>query len=106
LLLTVPGISTQLTAIRILAEIGADMSVFETAKQLTSWAELTPQNQESASKKAVIAIARKLLTAIWHVLSQNETYNADLYRKADKPPVVRELTIRLRLLHSCVARVL
>lgn len=139
LLLTVPGISTQLTAIRILAEIGADMSVFETAKQLTSWAGLTPQNQESAGKKkttrigragayikpllvqialscgksnkcpelknkyldlkkrrggkkAVIAIARKLLTAIWHILSKNETYNFELYRKADKPPVTRELT--------------
>ena len=139
LLLTVPGISAELTAIRILAEIGADMSVFETAKQLTSWAGLTPQNQESAgkkkttrigragaylkpllvqialscgksdkcpelknkyldlkkrrgSKKAVIAIARKLLTAIWHILSKNETYNAELYRKADKPPVARELT--------------
>ena len=31
LLMAVPGISTQLTAIRILAKIGADMSVFETA---------------------------------------------------------------------------
>ena len=139
LLLTVPGISTELTAIRILAEIGADMSVFETAKQLTSWAGLTPQNQESAGKKkttrigragaylkpllvqialsygksdkcpelknkylalkkrrggkkAVIAIARKLLNAIWHILSKNQTYNADLYIRADKPPVARELT--------------
>jgi len=139
LLLTVPGISTELTAIRILAEIGADMSVFETAKQLTSWAGLTPQNQESAGKKkttrigragaylkpllvqialscgrsdkcpelknkylalkkrrggkkAVIAIARKLLTAIWHILSKNETYNAELYTRADKPPITRELT--------------
>jgi transposase len=42
LLITVAGIGTKLTAIRILAEIGADMSVFETAKQLTSWAGLTP----------------------------------------------------------------
>ena len=139
LLLTVPGISTELTAIRILAEIGADMSVFETAKQLTSWAGLTPQNQESAGKKkttrigragaylkpllvqialncgksdkcpelknkyldlkkrrggkkAIIAIARKLLTAIWHILSKNETYNAELYKKVDSPPFTRELT--------------
>jgi hypothetical protein len=139
LLMTVPGISTKLTAIRILAEIGADMSVFETAKQLCSWAGLTPQNQESAGKKkttrigragaylkpllvqialacgksdkcpelknkylalkkrrggkkAVIAIARKLLTAIWHILSKNEAYNAELYHKADKPPLARELT--------------
>jgi len=139
LLMTVPGISTKLTAIRILAEIGADMSVFETAKQLTSWAGLTPQNQESAGKKkttrigragaylkpllvqialncgksdkcpelknkyltlkkrrggkkAVIAIARKLLTAMWHILTKNEAYNAELYQKADKPPVSRVIT--------------
>lgn len=139
LLMTVPGVSTPLTAIRILAEIGADMSVFETAKQLTSWAGLTPQNQESAGKKkttrigragaylkpllvqialavgkseknpelknkylalkkrrggkkAVIAIARKLLTAIWHILSKGEAYNAELYRQADKPPTTREFT--------------
>ncbi len=44
LLLTVPGISDAFTAIRILAEIGADMSVFETSKHLCSWAGLTPQN--------------------------------------------------------------
>ena len=139
LLLTVPGIKEPLTAIRILAEIGADMSVFETSKQLCSWAGLTPQNHESAGKKkttrigragdylkpllvqivlavaksnkypelnnklqalkkrrggkkAVIAIARKLLTAIWHILSKNEAYNSELYRKSDKPPKKRELT--------------
>ncbi len=140
LLMTVPGISTPLTAVRILAEIGADMSVFETAKQLVSWAGLTPQNQESAGKKkttrigragaylkpllvqialavsksdkhpelrnkylalkkrrggkkAVIAIARKLLTAIWHILIKSESYNAELYRESsDKPPVAREFS--------------
>ena len=139
LLLTVPGIKSPLTAVRILAEIGADMSVFETSKRLCSWAGLTPQNQESAGKKkttrigragaylkpllvqctfavsksekhpefknkfqslkkrrggkkAVIAIARKLLTAIWHILEKKEAYNAELYQKADKPPKSRELT--------------
>jgi len=139
LLLTVPGISESLTAVRILAEIGADMSVFETSKQLCSWAGLTPQNQESAGKKkttriaragaylkpllvqialavsssdkhielkskyqalkkrrggkkATIAIARKLLTAAWHMLSKNEAYNAELYHNVDKPPASRELT--------------
>ena len=139
LLMTVPGISAPLTAIRILAEIGADMSVFETAKHLCSWAGVTPQNNESAGKKkttriaragaylkpllvqivlaacvsdkypelkdkflalkkrrgqkkAVIAIARKLLTAIWHILYKNEPYNAELYLRADKPPANRVLT--------------
>ena len=140
LLMTVPGIGEPLTAIRILAEIGANMSVFETSKLLCSWAGLTPQNKESAGKKkttrisraggwlkpllvqialaavksdkfpelknkflalkkrrggkkAVIAIARKLLTAIWHMLSKKEPYNSELYRKADNPPVKRELSL-------------
>ena len=43
-------------------------------------------------KKAVIAIARKLLTAIWHILSKSEAYNAELYRQIDRPPVAREFT--------------
>jgi len=139
LLMTVPGITTPLTAVRILSEICADMSVFKTSKLLCLWAGLTPQNQESAGKKkttrigrsgdylkpllvqivlnyaksdkhpelknklqalkkrrggkkATIAISRKILTAIWHILSKNEPYNAELYHKADKPPKNRELT--------------
>lgn len=137
LLMSVPGIGCKFTAIRILAEIGIDMSVFETAKHLTSWAGLTPQNNESANKKkttrisragaflkplliqvalgavrtcpwlsdkyhalkkrrghkkAIIAIARKILTAIWHMLFKQELYNLDLYQKSDLPPVNRVLT--------------
>jgi hypothetical protein len=139
LLLTVPGISDPMTAIRIIAEIGADMTVFETAKRLTSWAGLTPQNNESAGKKkttrigkagayikplllqvsiaasrskkhpeivgkfqslkkrrggkkAHVAIARRLLTAIFHMLLKHETYNAELYRKAEIAPKKRSFT--------------
>jgi transposase len=58
LLMTVPGIGSPFTAIRILAEIGADMSVFETSKHLCSWAGLVPQNNESANKKKTTRIAR------------------------------------------------
>jgi transposase len=123
LLCTVPGISDPMTAIRILAEIGTDMTQFESAKHLCSWAGLTPQNNESAgkkkttrigkagqyikpllvqcalaasnprsklhqeilskyqqlkkrrgSKKARVAIARRLLTACYHILLKNEAY--------------------------------
>lgn len=139
LLLTVPGIKEPMTAIRIIAEIGSDMSVFETAKHLTSWAGLTPQNNESAGKKkttrigksgayikpllvqialaasrgnkypeirvkyqslkkrrggkkATIAIARRLLTAIFHMIRNGETYNPVLYIKEELPPVSRQIT--------------
>lgn len=139
LLLTVPGIKEPMTAIRILAEIGVDMSVFETAKHLTSWAGLTPQNNESAGKKkttrigkagayikpllvqvalaasrgdkypevkskhlslkkrrggkkATIAIARRLLTAIYHMLKNGEIYNPNLYVREEVPPPSRQIT--------------
>ena len=58
LILTVPGISDPMTAIRILAEIGADMGQFESAKHLCSWAGLTPQNNESAGKKKTTRIGK------------------------------------------------
>ena len=139
LLLTVPGIHDAFTAIRILAEIGADMSVFETSKHLCSWAGLTPQNAESAGKKkttrigksgaylkplliqvalaasrsekhpeiygkklalqkrrgkkkAIIAIARRILTAIYHILNKNEPYNPAAYTKNDASPVARQIS--------------
>ena len=44
-------------------------------------------------KKSIIAISRILLTAIYNILKKNEPYNAELYHKADKPPVLREVTV-------------
>ena len=37
-------------------------------------------------KKAIIAIARMLLTAIYNILKKNEPYNAELYRRCNTPP--------------------
>lgn len=44
-------------------------------------------------KKAIIAIARMLLTALYHMLKNEENYNAELYRKSDLLPTEREITI-------------
>jgi transposase len=49
LICTIPGIAT-LTADVIVAETGADMSRFPTAKHLAAWAGTTPGNNESAGK--------------------------------------------------------
>ena len=120
LVMSAPGIQSY-AAIGIISEIGVDMSVFPTSKNLCSWAGLTPQNNESAGKKkttrigragayikpllvqcalaairsksnpeirrryenlkkrrghkkAIIAIARMLLTAIYNILKKNEPY--------------------------------
>ena len=137
---TVPGIKNPFSVIAIISEIGADMSVFPTAKHLCSWAGLTPQNDESAGKKhsvrisragvyikpllvqcanavarsekhpeirgrylsirkrrghkrAIIAIARMLLTAIYHILLKGEPYNPELYKKAEVLPKTRNITV-------------
>jgi transposase len=50
LLCTIPGVQRR-TAEVIIAEIGVDMSVFPTAKQLASWAGMCPGNDQSAGKR-------------------------------------------------------
>ena len=141
LLLSVPGISDPMTAVRILAEIGADMTQFESSKHLCSWAGLTPQNNESAGKKkttrigkagqyikplllqcaigscnprsklhpeilqkyqqlkkrrgkkkARVAIARRLLTAVYQVLLKDEPYAPYIAPVSDSIPKNRVLT--------------
>jgi transposase len=57
LVMTVPGIQRP-SAISIISEIGVDMSVFNTAKHLCSWAGLVPQNDQSAGKKKTTRISR------------------------------------------------
>ncbi len=52
-----PGIDT-FSSVTIISEIGVDMSVFPTDKQLCSWAGLTPQNDQSAGKKKTTRISR------------------------------------------------
>lgn len=131
LLLSLPGIKDQFTAIALIGEIGVDMNVFLSDKHLCSWAGLTPQNNESAGKKksvrisragayikplliqcanaaikskqcfyfgirfeqikrrrghkkAIIAIARMLLTCIYHMFKNGEFFNHELYQ-VDKP---------------------
>lgn len=44
-------------------------------------------------KKAILAIARMLLTAIYNILKKSEPYNPALYRKANLPPAHREVSV-------------
>ena len=101
LIRTVPGFDKNpMTAIQVLSEIGGDMSVFPTAKNLVSWAGCCPRNDQSnrkikskkhpefitryrrikarrGHKKAIIAICRMLLTAIWHILTDLKPYTPE-----------------------------
>lgn len=49
-------------------------------------------------KKAIIAIARMLLTALYNMLKKKEPYNAELYRKCDVLPAEREITVEQAIL--------
>ena len=49
-------------------------------------------------KKAIIAVARMLLTALYHMLKNGENYNAELYRKSDLPPIDCEITVEQALI--------
>ena len=44
-------------------------------------------------KKAIIAIARMLLTAFYNILRKNEPYNPELYRRANTPPEHRTVSV-------------
>ena len=64
LLQTIPGVKG-MTAATILAEVGADMSPFPSAKHLSSWAGICPGNNRSAgrSKHSRIKKGNKFLLA-------------------------------------------
>ena len=50
LLQTIPGVAYD-SAVSIISEIGADMSQFSSEQHLSSWAGMSPGNNESGGKK-------------------------------------------------------
>ena len=118
---TMPGVKSR-SAASIIAEVGTDMSAFDSPAHLVSWAGLKPRNEESAGKiksrnvthgnkylrktliecswaavktqgcyfnrfsytqcvvrhknkmKVQVAVARKILTAVWYILHDNVPY--------------------------------
>lgn len=49
-------------------------------------------------QNAIIAIARMLLTALYHILKNGENYNSDLYQKPDILPTTHETTVKQAIL--------
>ena len=114
-LMTIPG-TKERAATSLIAEIGVDMTKFQTAAHLASWSGLKPRNDVSNGKfksrrimrktiiecawgasrtkdcffcrfsyhqtvvrkknkmKVLVAVARKLLIAVWHVLHDEKDY--------------------------------
>ena len=105
-----PGV-TQLSAALIISEIGADMSVFETAKHLNSWAGLAPANNESAGKKKSVRISKAgqflkpllVQCALAAVKSKKQPYFADKYHKLRKRRGHKKAIIAIaRMMLTCI----
>lgn len=144
LVTTMPGMSA-VASHAVLAEIGIDMSRFQTPGHLLSWACLCPRNDESAgkrrstrlrrggkwlkttlvqaawsavrvkgsylqaqfhrlrarrgAKKAIIAVAASMLTAIWHMLRNGTEWRelgAAYFDRADAKKTATRLIRRLQ----------
>jgi len=87
LLCTIPGVQRR-TAQVILAETGADMSVFPTPKHLASWAGVCPGNDQSAGKqrsgrtrKGSRWLGIALTEAALAATRQKDTYLGAQYRR-------------------------
>jgi transposase len=90
LLQTIPGVK-QTAAAAILAEIGADMTRFPSAKHLASWAGLCPGNKQSGGKRMSEAITKGspwlravLGEVVWAIAHTRENYLVAQYRRLAK----------------------
>ena len=143
---TIPGVGKR-SAEMILAEIGRDMSRFPSEAHISSWAKLSPGNNESAgkrysgatghgnrwlrtvlvqaawaavkvkksylssfyyrlaarrgAKRAIIAVAHRILIAVYHMLKNNEPYKelgATYLDERNKPKVIKRMKQRIEQL--------
>lgn len=109
-LATLPGIS-ELSAALILAEIGMNMDVFDSSKHLTSWAGLTPANNESAGKKKSVRISKAgqflkpllVQCALAASIDKRETYFSIKYRRIKNRRGHKKAIIAIaRMLLTCI----
>ena len=110
LLCTLPGVDT-LSAVQILSEIGADMSVFETSKHLTTWAGLSPGNDESAGKKKSTRISRAgtylkplLIQCAWSAVRSKKIpyFATKFYRLVRRKEKKKAIVAIARMMLTCI----
>lgn len=83
---SIPGVGAT-TAHALIAEIGLDMTKFATAADLSSWAKMSPGNNQSAGKRYSGKTGkgnrwlRGLLTESAHAAARGKTYVASQYHR-------------------------
>ena len=115
LLDTIPGVD-KVTAWTMVAEMGANMDQFGSARQLAKWAGICPGNNESAGKrlsgktpKGNIWLRRALCEAAWAASRTKDTYLAAQYkhfivRKGKKKTIVAVAHSMLRIAYYLLTR--
>ncbi|KKM08961.1 transposase [Clostridiales bacterium PH28_bin88] len=85
LLDTIPGVD-RIVAIEILAEVGADMSVFPSERHISSWAGVSPGNESSNKKQKKnrtvdgnVYLKSILCEAAWAATRTHNTYLSQKY---------------------------
>jgi transposase len=113
-LCTIPGVD-RVTAWTLIAELGLDMTVFETAAHAASWAGLCPGNRESAGKrlsnrtrKGNRWLRRGLCQSAWAVTHKRDCYlTAFFYRRAGRQGVRKAIVStahQILVIAYCVLR--
>jgi transposase len=106
LLMQIPGVDW-VTAACILAEVGTDMGVFETARRLAAWAGVAPGSYESAGKpkgaamrKGNVFLRSALFAAASAAVRTKRSYYRDKYNRlrARRGPVRALMAIAHKLL--------
>jgi transposase len=98
LLQSIPGVQ-EISAAALLAETGADMSVFPTEGQLSSWIGVCPGNRISAGKNRSSAISRgnrwartTLVECAWAAVAKKDCHLKERFRrlavKGRKPAMI------------------
>jgi len=83
----VPGVDRRVAEV-VLAEVGADVSSFPTHAHISSWAGMSPGNEESAGKRRTGRttkgnrwLRQALVQAAWAASHTKDTYLAAQYRR-------------------------
>lgn len=91
LIQTVPGFKEEPSTLRIISEIGADMTVFNTADKLCFWSGLVPANNESVRKKFSTRISKG-----GYYLKPFLVQIANAVVKSEKHPELRNKYLKLK----------
>lgn len=101
---------TELSSAIVLAETGVNIDIFDDAKHLCSWCDLSPANNESASKKKSVRIAKAgeylkpmmVQCSLAAIKSKKQPYFAIKYRRKKRRGHKKAIIAIARMMMICI----